>query len=108
MSTTFNWTITSMLAQQQEGQYTDVVITANWNCAGVESGTGFTCNTSGACSFPAPGDSFTPYDQLTQDQVLAWCWSNGVNKTATEAEVQDQITKSVNPPVVIPPLPWAA
>jgi hypothetical protein len=62
------------------------------------------------CSFPLPaeGGAFTPYADLTQDQVLGWCWANGVNKDATEAAVQAQIDNQINPPTIQPPLPWVA
>ena len=56
---------------------------------------------------PATGGSFTPYDQLTQEQVLGWCWANGVDKDATEAVVQEAIDSQINPTVIQPPLPWA-
>jgi len=61
------------------------------------------------CSLP-PADpaNFTPYADLTQDQVLGWIWANGVDKDATEAAVQQQIDNQINPPVIQPPLPWAA
>jgi hypothetical protein len=55
-----------------------------------------------------PSGTFTPYDQLTQEQVLGWCWANGVDKTATEANVQSQIDNQISPPTIQPPLPWAA
>jgi len=45
---------------------------------------------------------------LTQEQVLGWIWANGVDKDATEAAVLQQIENQKNPPVVAPPLPWAA
>jgi hypothetical protein len=54
-----------------------------------------------------PEGTFTPYDQLTQQQVLGWCWANGVDKDATEASVQDQLNTQINPTVIQPPLPWA-
>jgi hypothetical protein len=57
---------------------------------------------------PTPTGTFTPYDQLTQEQVLGWIWDNGVDKDATEAAVQQQLDNQINPPVVTPPLPWAA
>ncbi len=50
---------------------------------------------------------FTPYADLTQDQVLGWIWANGVDKDATEAAVAQQIANAKNPPVVSPALPWA-
>jgi hypothetical protein len=54
------------------------------------------------------GTSFVPYADLTQDQVLGWCWANGVDKAATEAAVAQNIENQINPPIVTPPLPWAA
>ncbi len=106
MSTNFTWSITLLETKQQEGQYTDVVVTASWYCVGVESGTGFTCNSAGSSTFTAPTGSFTPYSQLTQDQVLGWCYSSGVNQTEVEAGIQAQIDAAVNPPIVNLPLPW--
>lgn len=65
-------------------------------------------NANGVVTFTTIGDPFTPYDQLTQDQVLGWCWANGVDKDAVEAQVSSQLEEMLNPPVVAPPLPWAA
>ena len=56
---------------------------------------------------PASG-TFTPYADLTQDQVLGWVWANGVDKDTTEAAVQSMIDNQINPPIVTPPLPWTA
>jgi hypothetical protein len=53
------------------------------------------------------GEAFTPYADLTLDQVLGWIWANGVDKTATEAAVEGQIEAQKNPPIVSPPLPWS-
>jgi len=38
--------------------------------------------------------------------VLGWCFSNGVDKTAIEANVTLQIENQINPPIIAPPLPW--
>lgn len=109
MATQITWVIESMQCKPQEGQYTDVVITAYWRCNGVDNtNPDFTGTIYGSCSFPTPGDPFTPYDQLTQDQVLQWCWDNGVNKGEIEAGVDQQIQAQVNPPTVQLPLPWVA
>jgi hypothetical protein len=105
--TTITWIIEWMNASTTEiNGHTEVVLTAGWRCNGTDgtySGTAY-----GSCSFPQPetGGSFTPYAQLTQDQVLGWCWSNGVDKTATEENVDAQIQNQINPPVIQPPLPW--
>ena len=111
MSATITWVIEWMSVKPTEGSYTDVVVTAGWRCNGIEaSGTpskDYTASVYGTCTFPIPSGTFTPYADLTQAQVLGWCWANGVDKDATEASVQTQIDNQINPPVIQPPLPWA-
>ena len=104
--TTINWIIESLLVRKVEGFNTDVVITADWRCNGSQETYSGTCY--GSCSFAPPTGSFTKYEDLTQEQVLGWCYENGVDKTAIEANVTQQIENQINPPVVTLPLPWAA
>lgn len=107
-----SWIIERLLVKPTEGSYTDVVITADWRCNGTETtGSGDTEKTYsgtcyGSCSFQPPTGSFTPYKDLTQQQVLDWCYANGVDQTAIEANVTQQINYQINPPVVVLPLPW--
>ena len=105
MSATFNWTITAMDCLSQSQGNADVVIIAHWNCFGEESGQ--SSNVYGTCSIPYTGNSFTPYEQLTQNQVLGWVWSNGVNQSETEQMVQSTLNNLISPPVITPPLPWS-
>ncbi len=101
---TLSWIIERLLVKPTEGSLTDVVITADWRCNGTDgtySGTAY-----GSSSFAAPTGSFTPFPDLTQDQVLGWCFANGVDKTAIEANVTAQIENQINPPIIAPPLPW--
>ena len=86
-------------------QNPDTVVVCHWTCAGVQDT--YNASVYSTCSVPAPsGSNFTPYAQLTQDQVLGWIWASGVDKAATEAAVQQQINNQINPPVVTPALPW--
>jgi len=101
---TILWIIERLLVKPTEGTLTDVVITADWRCNGSQDNYSGTCY--GSCSFQPPTENFTPYDQLTQDQVLGWCYANGVNQTAIEANVSAQINDQINPPIIAPPLPW--
>ena len=109
---TISWIIERLLVKPTEGTLTDVVITADWRCNGTETiGTDDDAKTySGTCygsaSFAPPSENFTPYPDLTKDQVLGWCFANGVNQTAIEANVTAQIENQINPPVIAPPLPW--
>ena len=106
MSTVFTWTVTAMDCYTQEDGHNDVVFTVHWTCSGVFADTyGSVYST---CSVPAPEGSFTPYADLTQDQVLGWIYANGVDKDSAEAAVAQQIENQINPPIVSPPLPWVA
>jgi len=104
--TTITWTVTAMDCYPQEAGNTDVVFTVHWTCVGTDG----TNNASiySTCSVPTPSGSFTPYADLTQEQVLGWCWANGVDQAITEAAVDAQIQAQINPPVVTPKLPWVA
>ena len=101
---TILWLIERLLVKPTEGTLTDVVITADWRCNGSQDNYSGTCY--GSCSFQPPTGSFTPYDDLTEQQVLDWCYENGVDKTAIEANVTAQINDQINPPVVCLPNPW--
>ena len=101
---TILWIIERLLVKPTEGTLTDVVITADWRCNGSQDQYSGTCY--GSTSFQPPSGSFTPYEDLTEQQVLDWCFANGVDKTAIEANVTAQIENQINPPVIAPPLPW--
>jgi hypothetical protein len=101
---TLSWIIERLLVKPAEGDKTNVVITADWRCNGTNGTYSGTCY--GSASFAAPSGDFTPYPDLTQEQVLGWCYANGVNKTAIEANVTAQIQNQINPPVIALPLPW--
>ena len=75
MATQITWIIEWMQCKPTEGSLTDVVITAGWRCNGTDGA--YAATVYGTCSFPQPGDPFTPYADLTEQQVLGWCWANG-------------------------------
>jgi hypothetical protein len=106
MSTTFNWTVTAMDCLPLSQGNADVVITVHWSCTGVNGD--YSTNVYGTCGVAYGGGGFTPYEDLTQEEVLTWVWANGVDKDETEANVERQIQNQINPPVVTPPLPWSA
>ena len=103
---TITWTIEWMKTTPTTATPPECVITAGWRCTGTDGQ--YTGTVYSTASFGQPGDPFTPYADLTQDQVLGWVWANGVDKDATEAAVAGQIEAQINPPVIQPPLPWAA
>ena len=108
MTTTYNWAIQAMDCVPQEDGLTDVVVTAHWNVSATD-GT-YTSSVYGTQSFTLQqGGSFTPYPDLTQDQVVGWVQDamgpEGVASVQTNLDTQ--IENQINPPIVTPPLPWA-
>ncbi len=109
MAATIVWNISQLNCLPQEDGQTDVVIVAHWQCNGtqVDNGTTYSGSVYATSSFTyTPGEPFTPYADLTQDQVLGWIWASGVDKDATEAAVQQQINNQINPPIICRPVPW--
>lgn len=102
--TTFNWTIQSMPAYPQAEGQTDVVFQVNWQCNAQDNG--YQANSFGSVPVTyVAGSPYTPYDQLTQEQV--WGWINpSIDRPEIEANLQAMIDLQKNPPVVTPPLPW--
>jgi hypothetical protein len=105
--TTFTWTVSQLDCYPQYDNQTDVVFTVHWQLIGTD-GT-HTGSVYSTCGVTYKADTpYTPYDQLTKNQVLGWIWANGVDKNSAEAAVQAQIDNQINPPVISPQLPWTA
>jgi len=91
MATT--WTISTLERELADGG----VIVAHWRATDVDGD--YSASSYGTCGFTydASSPDFTPYDQLTQDQVLGWCWNDGVDKDAIEASLAAKIEADKNP-----------
>ncbi len=101
------WIVEWMQTTPTAANPSEAVLQVGWRCNGTEDN--FSGSVYSTCTLPAADPaSFTPYNQLTQAQVLGWCYANGVNKDATEAAVQAQLDNQINPPTIQPPLPWSA
>lgn len=105
----YEWNILSLSCYPQAEGEQDVVFQVSWQCAASE---GSFPNAFGAVATGCvpvtyqAGTTFTPYDQLTQDQV--WGWVNSqIDRTQIEEGLQVQINAQKTPVVVTPPLPWA-
>ena len=103
--TIFNWQIQSMPAYPQAEGQTDVVFQVNWQCNANDDG--YSANSFGSVPVTyVAGSPYTPYDQLTQEQVWGWVNPN-IDRPAIEANLQAMIDAQKNPPVVTQPLPWS-
>lgn len=107
MATT--WTISTLERELSDGG----VIVAHWRATDSETvGEGdeavtYSATNYGTCGFTydASSPDFTPYDDLTEEQVLGWCWNDGVNKDATEASLAANINDQKNP-TTADGVPW--
>jgi len=110
MANTYAWAVAYMDTKPSDDGLTNVVISCQWTCSATTDGsTPTTASSYGYAHFPSPSaQDFTAYASLTQDQVLEWCWTNGVDKTAVEAGLDSNIEQKLNPPSVVLPNPWTA
>lgn len=102
---TFTWTITQMDCHPQLEGNANVVFIVHWTCFGADGA--YNASIYSTCNVPASTNAFTPYTDLTQDQVLGWIWANGVDKTSVETTVEQQIQSQIDPIIIRLDLPWA-
>lgn len=107
MATTITWLVQQMDCYPTAEGETDVVFTVHWRVNGVDGEYSGTSYGTQSVSYEA-GTPFTPYADLTQDQVIGWVKdAMGPEQVASiEANVEKQVQDAMNPPVVAPPLPW--
>lgn len=98
---TTTWTITQCDRLTSDG----FITTAHWTATAVDGE--YTASIYSTCSFPEVEGSMIPYADVTEAEVLGWCWSNGVDKDATEAALAQNIALQQNP-VVATGTPWTA
>lgn len=127
-----NWSIISLESFKDTG----IVVSAHWKCSNEQvSKTGHSVFNIDFLNLPIPDNSITnneetipdtiipneivieqpnevvkniiPYNQLTEQDVLNWVWTDGgVEKTLVEESVTKELDAINNPVVVKNPLPW--
>ena len=124
MSITFKWSVKKLEVIPVLDDKTNVVTTVNWCVTGTDSDNNISESYSGLRSFSL-GDTFVPYVELTEQQVLDWCFkpelveiknfegvvlsSATLNlKEDAEKKVIAQIASQVAQKAVEPILPWQA
>ena len=107
MATTITWIVQQMACYPTAEGETDVAFTVHWRVNGVDGEYAGTAYGTQSVTYEA-GTPFTPYADLTQDQVIGWVKdAMGPEQVASiEANVEKQVQDAINPPVVAPPLPW--
>ena len=100
MSAIINWQVTKTDYLVSDG----FIQTAHWTATAVDGD--YTASIYSTCSW-ADGSPTIPYNQVTEAEVLQWCWDSGVDKEATEAALAQNIELQKNP-VTATGTPWSA
>lgn len=108
MAIEYKWKIERLDCYPTADNEVDVVTTVHWRLTG-EEGDFFTY-VYGSVNVPFnAGAPFTPYDQLTQEQVVGWVKAAlpiGEDDLPPEEVIRRQIEAQKNPPLVTLPPPW--
>ena len=78
------------------------ITTGHWTATAVDGE--FTASIYSTCSWT--GTPTIPYANVTEAEVLQWCWDSGVDKAATEAALAQNIELQKNP-VSATGVPWS-
>jgi hypothetical protein len=103
-----DWVISAMECMVHEEDMTDVVIIVHWRYQAreVNAEKEYFAETYGATSVGVPSpDSFTPFDQLTKEQVVGWLEAELDVPKMTEG-LQENINLQINPVIVTLPPAW--
>jgi hypothetical protein len=106
MNINYEWKITGLkIAPLLEG-LTDVVTEINFNYIGTDTDSGESYTFLGAVPTPQPNlESFTPFNELTEEEVIAWAQANHPTALMNE-KIEKAILKKIIPTNIPADLPW--
>ena len=101
----YNWIISALDCKVKEDDMTDVVYTVHWRYNATNEN-GITAEVYGAQDISSPNpEDFTPYDQITKEQVIGWLESS-MDVAEMNKNLDEQINLIVNPVSVTLPPPF--
>lgn len=109
MTNSYQWRINQLECYPEKDGHQDVVFTCHWDRL-ASDGEGHDARIYGSQSVTLDAEApFTPYADLTFDQVVGWLEeAMGAETLAAQvAALDQQIANQINPPVVVLPIPWA-
>ena len=113
MPATFEWSIKYLVRDLVPENMNGAVTCARWVCTASQTvGSGddavlYTVGAGGESRFtPDPSASdYIPYADLTEADVLGWCWADGIDKDEVQTDLQAQIDGQITPPTA-EGVPW--
>lgn len=105
MSITFNWSINKTQVNPIQDGKTNVVTKVEWFVTAIDQNNNSTSST-GTCNLSL-GNTFTSFENLTEEQVLNWCFASENFKVNIEKQLTEQIARQLTQKQTEPTLPWA-
>ena len=111
MAVTYFWTINPLEAYPTASGESDVVFTAHWqlHAQEIQNEVTYSAVSIGTAAIPLhSGSAFTPFNELTLDQVTGWVVESlGTGSVeAYKVGLAQQIANQITPPVVTLQSPW--
>ena len=103
---TYTWKIERLDCYPTYQGHEKVVTTAFWRLFAVGGGCEATAYGSASLAIGTLSESFTPFAELTEAQVVGWVRS-AIDGPWQESILAQNIADQLSPPMVTPPLPWA-
>lgn len=108
MAIIYAWNFPRLVVNPSMDGLTDVVTTVHWTLTAVDGDYSSYCY--GSVGLPAPGISFTDFQNLTKDQVTEWVKTQLNNSRTTVAQIEEnlsnQIASQKNPTAINVPPPF--
>jgi len=107
MANTYKWTINALDAKVAvEDGNENVVYTVHWGYSATDETGEYSVSSIGTHGVEYDADNFTPYADLTEEQVIGWLEA-GLNVESMKAGLDAQIEKLVTPTDITYTAPFA-
>lgn len=103
---TYSYQIDRLICNQTLPETPDFVESIQVSITGVDDADGISSNLTTLLQYQ-PGETFVPYDQLTESTVLGWIESHPAISTY-HSSIAEMISLNRNPPYIDRVPPWAA
>jgi hypothetical protein len=90
------------IAQMERNTSDDFVVTVHWRVNAVDGD--YSASTYGTVGYTQSEESFTPFDELTEETVIGWV-QNSLDKDEIEANLASQI-EAAKAPATVAGMPW--
>ena len=107
MAISFHWQIKSLKVEKSNGVQEDVVCNIDWDLLAIDEADGLLFETTGKTKLPPPpeGSNFTPFESLTEEQVIGWLESQ-LSIDSLKQSLLDKHAEVREPKIIEKPAPW--